>query len=135
MKNVLFIAMFAIAPTLIYAQSEKVDLTTTPNNSGLSKKSNSEYLREATPQKVKEEDLSEKYSGEEIKQTTGTVVQQPNMNTGVGTTAPNSGEPELLKTTTQQQKIGNLNTTTTTQFDDQGKIRGSSTSIKLGGNK
>lgn len=113
---------------------QKIDLSKAPvGTHGLnSTKSNATILSETTPQhnnKNQEVNLSEKYKADGNIQGTFRTVNQNNQQPSTF----NNNTPEVMNGSTQQINLGTgTKANSTTYYDNEGKVRGTNTTIQFG---
>lgn len=140
MKIVYMTRLFCICSLLLlshtaFAQSDKIDFSKPPGQPALttSGKSNASLLKEssqAQDSSANDTNLAEKYKTE-APITNGTFrTVLPNTGTGIM-----QSQPQMMNATYNQSNLGNMKVNSSTYYDDNGKIRGSSTTIDLGKRK
>lgn len=115
-----------------FCHAQTIDLSKDPKNSTPThKKSNAQILSDTEKKPTKENEVYTPAPDAANGNTNGTYNQHLQV-----TPTPNNAnlttEPSMMKTQQQQGKIGNMNTNSTIYYDNSGKIRSSSTTIKLG---
>lgn len=137
MLRLLCVCISLLMANAVNAQSGTLDFSNAPGQTSLisTKKSNASLLKESgqpATGSVNDTNLSEKYKVDADNLSNGTfrTVAVPNAGTSIM-----EEQPQMMNATFNQSQLGNMKVNSSTYYDDNGRMRGTTTTIDLGGRK
>ena len=136
MKQILT-AAFILLSGATFAQSQKIDLSKDPANPApvIQPKNNAELLKESNGTNVQPAaELKQQYSDKDY--STNTTTTSQTLQPVNAAPALNTTLPTMVNTTNKQTNLGNgVKANTYIYHDDEGKAKGSGTTIEFGKKK